>query len=135
MAVWGTAWRAPVLHFPIHQPHQPRCPSSGSGFLPPADASPGLQSPRNRPKISRDWLSAFLKKAVGIRCVLYYSRGGLLNLFNREQILVAAGVCDILCGLQGHCEPADFHLLFLGGKYHPLLETGRNKNVSCWSSG
>lgn len=43
----------------------------------------------------------------------------MLNLFNREQILVAAGVCDILCGLQGHCEPADFHLLFLGENIIP----------------
>lgn len=41
-------------------------PVSGSGFLPLADASPGLQSPCNRLKSAaqRDWLSTFFKSRL-----------------------------------------------------------------------
>lgn len=134
MAVWGTAWQAPVLHFPIHQPHQPRCPLSGSGFLPPADALPGLQSPRNTLKSAPLALSLIEKLVLAEQLVscaycITLGGGGVICLIESRSLLMTRYVASR--SLWTCRRP----LLVFGWKYHPLLETARHKNVSSasWS--
>lgn len=119
------AWQVLVLHF--HPSTTPTLmPVSGSGFLPLADASPGLQSPRNRLKSAtqRDWLSTFFKSQLlqlGSMqlafCAYCITAEGECSLFvNRQQILAtfiptviwiqAAGICKLpptYCALNNTC--------------------------------
>lgn len=122
MAV-GIAWQVLVLHF-----HPSATPTlmPASGFLPLADASPGIQSPRNRLKSAaqRHWLSTFFKSlllqlgsmqlAFCAYCITAQGSTVYLIIENRSLLLFiptvvriqAAGICKwtpTYCTLNNTC--------------------------------